>query len=321
MRLHSFLRLAFVLVLPLLAAGARADGILGSDLSIFAVLGSSAVVNVPPSVITGNVGVWSAGGANSISGFNSSPGVPVADPQVTGTVQSGGASAMAAQSQLTTAITNLGGLATVETPLTGDLGGRNLSPGVYSFATSAQLTGTLNLVNPTDIADAAWVFLIGTALTTATGSVVNVDDPGGSGEGVYWDVGTSATLGTATAFEGNILAGASITLITGATDNCGRLLASTGAVTLGMNTVSTGCTSKDTEGGSEGSGTNGFSGGLTVTTTPNGGTVITGGGIPGSNGGGTQAPEPGTLVLLLAGLGGLVAFRKIWGVSSGANCA
>jgi Ice-binding-like len=320
-RLHSFLRLAFVLVLPLLAAGARADGILGSDLSTFAVLGSSAVVNVPPSVITGDVGVWSAGGANSITGFTSPT-----DSQVTGAVEPGTPSAMAAQSQLTTAITNLGGLASVETPLTGDLGGLNLSPGVYSFATSAQLTGTLNLVNPTNIADASWVFLIGTSLTTATGSVVNVDDPGGSDEGVFWDVGTSASLGTDTSFEGNILADASITLITGATDSCGRLLASTGAVTLGMNTVSTGCTSKDTEGGSEGSGTNGYSGGLTVTTTPNGGTVITGGGIPGSTGGtggtgGTQAPEPGTLVLLLAGLGGLLVLRKVWGASSGADCA
>ena len=81
----------------------------------------------------------------------------MSDPQVTnGTVQAGTANAQLAQTQLTGAITTLGGMAQTATSLTGeDLGGLSLSPGVYSFATSAQLTGTLNLVNPGDIANAS----------------------------------------------------------------------------------------------------------------------------------------------------------------------
>lgn len=290
MRLHLWTFAALVLFLPLWGVSAHADGLLGDDLSTFAVLGSSTVTNVPTSTISGSVGVWSAGGANAITGFNSSPGVAVSDSQVTsGTVQAGTASAQAAQSELTTAITNLGGLASTATSLTGEnLGGLSLSPGIYSFATLAQLTGTLNLVNPGDIPDATWVFLIGSTLTTASSSVVNVYDPSGSGEGVYWDVGSSATLGTDTSFEGNILATASITADTGATDDCGRLLASTGQVSLDDNTISTACTSTDTEGGTEGSGTNGFSGATAVAT-----------------------PEPGTLTLLLVGLAGLLAFGKV----------
>ncbi|VAY88944.1 hypothetical protein CARN8_4470007 [mine drainage metagenome] len=95
-------------VLPLAVIGACygasawATPFLGSDLASFTVLGSSTVTNVPTSAIDGSVGVWSSGGANAITGFNSSPGVAVSDPQVTGgTVQAGGSVAQLAQSQLT----------------------------------------------------------------------------------------------------------------------------------------------------------------------------------------------------------------------------
>ena len=108
--------------------------------------------------------------------------------------------------------------------LTGqNLGGMTLTPGVYFFASSAQLTGTLtlnNLGNP----NAVFVFQIGSTLTTASASSV-IFSNSLTDSNVYWQVGSSATLGTTTAFEGNILALTSITLNTGATIGCGSALA------------------------------------------------------------------------------------------------
>jgi hypothetical protein len=99
-------------VLSAFAAPAWADPILGSDLASFTVLGASTVTNVPTSTINGNVGVWSSGGANAITGFLSSPGVAVSDPQVTGgQVNAGTALAQSAQGQLTTARNDLASLA------------------------------------------------------------------------------------------------------------------------------------------------------------------------------------------------------------------
>ena len=83
--------------------------------------------------------------------------------------------------------------------------------------------------------NAVFIFQIGTTLTTASASSVNMIN-GGSGCNVFWQVGSSATLGSTTSFAGNILALASITLITGANAS-GRLLARTGAVTLDSNLV------------------------------------------------------------------------------------
>jgi type VI secretion system secreted protein VgrG len=137
---------------------------------------------------------------------------------------------------LTTAYHAAAGL-TPTRNLTGlDLGGLTLTPGVYSFSSSADLTGTLTL-NDQGNPDAVFVFQIGTALTTA-GSVVTINDPSSTpGTSVFWQVGSSATLGTGSAFEGNILAADSITLVTGAADLDGRLLTETGAVTLDDNTI------------------------------------------------------------------------------------
>src|SRR5688572_1085944 len=105
---------AMKLAIPLCVALAYAPSqgwampILESDLASFAVLGSSTVTNVPTSTVVGNVGVWSPGGANAITGFGSSPGVAVADPQVTGgQVHAGTALAQSAQGQLTNAFANL----------------------------------------------------------------------------------------------------------------------------------------------------------------------------------------------------------------------
>jgi hypothetical protein len=188
----------------------------------FGVLGASTVTNTGASVITGNLGV-SPGTA--VVGFP--PG------SVTGTIYSGPGVAAQAQIDLTTAyvaITNTTALVN----LTGkDLGGLTLIPGVYSFDSSAQLTGTLTL-NAQNNPNAVFIFKIGSTLTTASSSSVGfINVPAGIDLScnVFWQVGSSATLGTTTSFAGNILAMASITLDTGASVS-GRLLARTGAVTL-----------------------------------------------------------------------------------------
>jgi hypothetical protein len=100
------------------------------------------------------------------------------------------------------------------------------------------LTGTLTLDGKGNL-NAFWVFQMPSTLITSPGSVVNVINTG-AGAGLYWNVGSSATLDTTTSFEGNILALTSITLDTGATGQCGRALAHSGAVTMDTNAFSIG---------------------------------------------------------------------------------
>ena len=183
----------------------------------FAVLGAATVTNTGPTSVMGDLGV-SPG--SSITGFP--PGT------VTGTIHA--ADAVAAQAQVDAATAyNFLTAETCTTNLTGqDLGGLTLTPGVYCFDTSAQLTGTLNL-NAAGDPNAVFVFQIGSTLTTATNSAVIVS--GGSPCGVYFQVGSSATLGTGTQFAGNIFALTSITLTTGASVSGGSY-ALDGAVTM-----------------------------------------------------------------------------------------
>ena len=198
---------------------------LGTDLPSFAVLGASTVTNTNPSVLTGNLGV-SPGTA--ITGFP--PGI-YSGARYTGT----DALAAQAHTELNAAILQLAGR-TITQDLTGlDLGGRTLTTGVYGFNTSAGLTGTLTLNGS---ANDVFIFKIGSTLTTAAASSV-VLTGGAQAGNVFWDVGSSATLGTTTSFLGDILATASITLTTGAKITCGSAWASTAAVTLDTNTIST----------------------------------------------------------------------------------
>ena len=191
-----------------------------AQLSSFAVLGGSTVTNTAtPTTVNGNLGV-SPGSA--VTGFP--PGIVTG-----GTIHAADAVAAQAQTDLTTTYNNLANTS-CNTDLTGqDLGGKTLTPGVYCFSTSAQLTGTLTLDaqgNPS----ALFIFKIGSTLTTASASSVLLIN-GGSSCGVFWQVGSSATLGTGTALLGSIVALTSITLDTGASVS-GRVLARNGAVTL-----------------------------------------------------------------------------------------
>ena len=189
----------------------------------FAVLGASTVTNTGPSVINGDLGV-SPGSA--VTGFP--PGI------VHGTIHAADAAAAQAQSDLTTAYNNAAGQA-CNSNLTGhDLGGLTLTAGVYCFDSSAGLTGTLTL-NAQGVAGARFIFQVGSALTTASSSTVNYIN-GAQPCNVFWQIGSSATLGTATSFVGNIMALTSITMTTGATLK-GRALARNGAVTLDTNVI------------------------------------------------------------------------------------
>jgi hypothetical protein len=197
----------------------------------FAVLAGTTITNTGPTVINGgNVGL-SPG--TSITGFP--PGTIIL-PYTTDVAD---AVALQAQNDLTTAYNVAAGLTPTQ-DLTGqDLGGLTLTPGVYSFSSSAQLTGALTL-NDLGNPDAVFVFQIGSTLTTATdSSVISINDDLSTTPGisVFWQVGSSATLGTGTDFEGNILALTSITANTGAEVLDGRLLAQNGAVTLDDNTI------------------------------------------------------------------------------------
>jgi len=191
-----------------------------AQLSSFAVLGGSTVTNTStPTTVNGNLGV-SPGSA--VTGFP--PGIVTG-----GTIHAADSVAAQAQSDLVTTYNNLASTA-CGTDLTGqDLGGKTLTPGVYCFSTSAQLTGTLTL-DAQGSSDAVFVFKIGSTLTTASGSSVLLIN-GGSNCGVFWQVGSSATLGTGTSLLGSIVALTSITLNTGASVS-GRILARNGAVTL-----------------------------------------------------------------------------------------
>jgi Ice-binding-like/PEP-CTERM motif len=163
---------------------------------------------------------------------------------VKGTINIANGPAGQAQSDLTTAYNTAMGLSPTHALTGQNLGGMTLTPGVYFFANSAQLTGTLtlnNLGNP----NALFVFQIGSTLTTASSSSV-IFKNSLTDSNVFWQVGSSATLGTTTSFQGNILALTSITLNTGAKIGCGSALAINGAVTLDTNVIGGGCGSTST---------------------------------------------------------------------------
>ena len=314
------------------AVGLPITPVLG-DAEAFAVLAGSTVTNAGGlgTTITGDLGVWSSGGANAITGFDTTPGantivgngttgsVTNGGGIVNGTIYAGGPIPEAAQNSLTTAFTSLNNMPSTQNlagEILGDgVGGTQptLGPGVYSFpSTSAQLNGILEL-DAGGIDGVFWVFQIGTTLTTESASsvvLINAGPNNGSDVGVFWVVGSSATLGSSTQFQGNILADQSITLISTASIDNGRALARIAAVELDNNVISNICLNNLDSQGNPGPG---FSGGLGFDDLGN---LVA---IPldsNGNGNGTAGyiPEPATFTLLGSAIVGLLTGRKrIWG--------
>jgi hypothetical protein len=152
---------------------------------------------------------------------------------ITGTIHAADAVAAQAQADLTTAYDDAAGRAPTAS-IAGDLGGLTLLPGVYKASSSIGLTGTVTLDAQGD-PNAVFVFQIGSTLTTASASVVSLINSAAACN-VFWQVGSSATLGTGSTMSGSILALTSITATTDVTVD-GRLLARNGAVTLDANAI------------------------------------------------------------------------------------
>jgi hypothetical protein len=217
---------AFIAVAGLAALTAPAGAQSLGTAENFAVLGASTVTNTGATVINGNVGV-SPGSA--ITGFP--PGIIN-----NGALHAADGPATAAHADFATAYTGFAGLASppANNLTDRDLGGMTLTPGVYRFNTAAASNGMLTFDAQGD-PEARFVVQIGTTLITSGDSSVALIN-GAEARNVFFQVGTSATLGSGSNFTGNILAYSSITAV-GGTNVVGRLLALTEAVTMDTNRV------------------------------------------------------------------------------------
>jgi hypothetical protein len=216
--------LAAMMVLPAVSSAATVN--LGTT-SAFAILAGSTITDTGSTIISGN-----AGGDIGLYPGTSFPGR--AHVTLTGTVHLADTVASVAKDDLVTAYNDAAGRTPVTTIPT-ELGGSTLTPGVYvSDSGTFQITGTLTLDAQGD-PDAVFIFKTATTLITASDSSIVLINEARPCR-VFWQVGSSATLGTHSHFVGHIFALTSIAANTGATV-VGQLLARNGAVTLDTNTI------------------------------------------------------------------------------------
>ena len=231
----------FLKVMFMVALAATSTSIAGipslnlRSLESFVIIAGSTVTGIPPVSIKGNVGLSPAAGS-FIVGFDGSNVdgilyvVDASGPA--GSVQDA-TLLQTAKSDLTTAYNDAANRTPVPTgtflnPGAGNMGGMNLAAGLYKFTGAADITGAdLTLTgSATDV----WIFQIGTSLNIGSDTKIILAG-GAQASNIFWQVGTSATLGTYSVFKGTILADQSISLGTGASMD-GRALAFTGAVTM-----------------------------------------------------------------------------------------
>ena len=196
----------------------------------FAVLAAASITNTAtPTTITGDVGVWSG---TSMTGFP--PG------SVNGTIHVDDTTAQAGEAALAIAYQDAAGRVGAFTPAVGNIGGLVLTPGLYRSGSSTAISGGGNLtLDAGGDPNAVFIFQIASTLTTSSGYGVTLTG-GAKASQIFWEVGSSATIGVGSHFAGNILANTSITLVSGAVID-GRALAGavsgSGAVTMDDNTV------------------------------------------------------------------------------------
>jgi len=218
------LAIAIALVLASSSQAATSVGLGAGD--SFAVLAGAGVTNTEPSVVNGDLGTSPT---PAVTGFGGAP-----NGTVNGSIHQADTLAGQAKGDLVTAYNDAAGQGPANNLAT-ELGGQALTPGVYdSEAGTFGITGTLTL-NAQGNPDAVFIFQMASTLITASSSQVSLIN-GAQPCNVFWQVGSSATLGTSSVFAGNILALESISLDSGVTVN-GRLLARTGAVTLINDTI------------------------------------------------------------------------------------
>jgi len=171
-------------------------------------------------LFTGNIGIF--------PGTAYIPGTPAVT--VNGTVYAGGPVAAQAQSDLTTAYNDAAGRSLAPATVSGNIGGQTLAPGLYKSTSSLSISSGNLTLDAQGNANAVWIFQIASTLTTTSGRQVILAN-GANAANVFWQVGSSATIGTTSVFQGNILAAVSISLLTGSTIS-GRALAIGGAVSI-----------------------------------------------------------------------------------------
>jgi type VI secretion system secreted protein VgrG len=293
-----------LLIVPLLAVSARAD-IFGSA-ATYAVLATTQVTNNPATnladtVITGDMG------DTSCAGFVLGTGCTLGFGTVSGAVNSNNAAWTTALVDSNTAYTAL-----ANTPFNFNFTGsclgsgvgciNNLVPGVYrSTLTATLLNGALTLDGGSNT-NPLWIFQMATGFTTASNSSVLVTGTGAAAAGVYFEVGSQATLGSDTAFQGNILAGTAVAFDPGAQITCGRAFTDTPAgteVTFAGNNPATPEGVPNKVSGTCAASSSGYNSGVIVTG-PSGTPIV------------AAVPEPSAFVLLSSVLLAMVflTFRK-----------